>query len=91
MAACCTGLVDNEEAVGEAVDMANDNLSTLTEIREMVRIADAVEEAQSNAANVSVGTVTFTDSNGEQIAELRFIDNLGGFTLVFDGQESTDE
>ena len=71
--------------------MANDNLSTLTEIREMVRIADAVEEAQSNAANVSVGTVTFTDSNGEQIAELRFIDNLGGFTLVFHGQEYSDE
>lgn len=71
--------------------MTNDNISSLAEIREMVKVATVLEEALAETGTVSADNLVFADSNGEKIAELRFVGDLGGYTLIFAGQEYSDE
>ena len=67
--------------------MANNNITTIGELRDLLTIADAL--AKLELSEVSFDKLTISDVNGEQIAEYRYVGDYG-YTFVFNGQEYTE-
>ena len=70
--------------------MANDNISALEELRELVKLAEGFESITNDLAFVSLGDVPVFDTNGEKIADYRYVGDIG-WTFVFVGQEYSDD
>ncbi len=65
------------------------NLTTTTELREMLAVVDALESVEMG--NVTMESVIFSDVNGEPLATYTFIGDFGTYGFVFDGQEGPSE
>lgn len=65
------------------------NLTSVTELRELIKIADALESV--SLANLSYDGLIISDINGDPIAEYRYVSSLDAYTFVFDGQKYEDE
>lgn len=67
----------------------NSNLPTLQDLRDLVKIGEAIESL--DLSETSIDSLVVSDINGDHLADWRFIADWGTWGWVFDGQTYSAE